>query len=224
MDTTLRFQCLDLVQAIAPPESESFLRYLWVRPELRPTLPRFARLALPALSDPCTPRLPGLPIEEASATEAALALGIISQVAPSIVPTAADYAGICEWISALVSLEVAGDLAFVEVNLTDNKRVRGCVWAIKQLDDEVARCKSAYYERWRCHGGWIQLTAVLHLEMFRRLWDSVGPDVTAQVVDWVQARHPAPLERPDALRPRRLYSDARGWPNTGGKGIAPDDA
>ena len=88
------YRSLDLCFAVAAPETEPFLRFLWLRPEVRPRLQRFARVALPVVIRNSAQAITipdGIVPEEGDAAAQAEALSHVRAVARAVVPTVAVY-------------------------------------------------------------------------------------------------------------------------------------
>lgn len=191
------FPSLDLCLAIAASETEPFLRYLWVRPEVLLGLQRAARLALPELMRAASSSMsapPGVPVETGSDEERAAALATVRSVARAVVPRLPVYRAAGAWIETLLELEAAGRLQMLEAKQDVRDQVRGTVWAIIRLRRDLEDHEAVYRDRWADAGGWAQLTMILDWEFFRRIWERLArqhseAEVTA-VVAWVQRALP----------------------------------
>jgi hypothetical protein len=168
------YRSLDLCFAVAAAEAEPFLRYLWLRPEVRPQLQRLARVALPvvlAKSEQVIPVPDGIVPEEGDASAQADAFIRVSAVARAVVPRVAVYERALAWLEALLELEGVRRLerlALPDEMLGD---VRGCIIAYARVRKELSAAEAAFRKRWASHGGWSQLGMILDWEFFRRTWE-----------------------------------------------------
>jgi hypothetical protein len=169
-----RYRTLDLCFAVAAPETEPFLRFLWLRPETRPRLQYFARVALPVVLRNAREEITvpnGIVQEVASAEDQAEALANVRSVARAVVPAVAVYQQATVWLEAL--LEMENDRRLERLPLAEPLRrdVRACVIAYASVRADLAAGEAAYRRRWAGPGGWTQLGMILDWEFFRRTWE-----------------------------------------------------